>query len=110
MNYDREILRILAEAGENGLSIKKITMHVYNSVNGLFCAADMEEVRRQVVNYITRSIRQSGSVIERTEERGVYRINVKARETNQLQFDFREYTDEPAEEKNTHVDTSLSLF
>lgn len=110
MNYDHEVLRILAEAGDNGLSIKKIAMHVYNRVNGLFCTVDLDEVRRQVANYITRSTRQPDSIIERTEERGVYRINLKARETNQLQFDFKEYTDEPAEEKNDCVDTSLSLF
>lgn len=110
MNYDREIIRVLAEAGDKGLSMKKITMHVYNRVNGLFCTVDIEEVRRIVANYITRSTRQSGSLIERTCERGVYRLNLACCATNQLQFDFKDFIEENNEEKPSVEDASLSLF
>lgn len=36
MNYDSEILFVLTEAGEKGLSVKKIARHVFNNCNGLF--------------------------------------------------------------------------
>lgn len=110
MNYDREILHVLAEAGEKGLSVKKITMHVYNRVNGLFYSVDMEYVRRQVVNYIMRSVRQPNPIIEHTEERGVYRLNLSCGESNQLQFDFKDHKEESEEEKHMTEDTSLYLF
>lgn len=108
MNYDHEILSVLTEAGDKGLSLKKIAMHVYNRANGLFCAADIEDVRRYVANYVARVSRQSGSVIERTDERGVYRINNSCSDANQLHFVFKEY--EPEQPNQSVEDTSLSLF
>jgi len=110
MNCDRDILQVLAEAGDKGLSLKKITMHVYNRVNGLFSTVDLEEVRRDVANYLVRSSRHENSLIERTGERGVYRINMSCKDSNQLQFDFKDYKDEREDEKPFVEDTSLSLF
>jgi len=108
MNYEAEILRVLAEAGDKGLSLKKVTMHVYNRVNGLFFAVDIDEARRHVANYLTRVARQEGSVIERTGERGVYRINRSCGDSNQLQLVFKDY--ERERPKPACEDNSLSLF
>lgn len=108
MNYGVEILRVLAEAGDKGLSLKKITMHVYNRVNGLFCSVDIGDVHRYVVNYVTRVARQNGSVIERTGERGVYRMNRSCDDANQLRLVFRD--DERKQPEPNDEDDSLSLF
>ena len=36
MKYEQDIIRLLYEAGDDGLSVKKMVMHVYNLHNGLF--------------------------------------------------------------------------
>ena len=36
MQYDKEILRVLAEAGNEGLSVQKVSRHVFNACNSLF--------------------------------------------------------------------------
>lgn len=109
MDYDREILRVLAEAGAKGLSLRKVTMHVFNRVNGLFNAVSVDDVHRYVAGYVTRTARQRGSVIEHAGERGVYRINMSCRDSNQLEFNFKSYSDE-FEEEPPIEDKSLSLF
>lgn len=110
MNYGREINRVLAEAGDKGLSMKKITMHVYNHVNGLFCSVDFEDVRREVVNYVNRTVRQNNSFIERTGERGVYRLNKSFDNEYQLKFDFKDFVEPEDNENRSDMDKSLSLF
>ena len=109
MNYDREILFILNEAGPKGLSIRKITMHVFNKCNGLFDVISLEDVHRYVASYLIKNSKAAGSVIERTGIRGVYRLNLE-NTSNQLQFDFK---DDVIGEKNcvkAEDDMSLSLF
>lgn len=110
MNFDKEILCVLIEAGDKGLSLKKIAMHVYNRVNGLFYAADIDNVYRYVVNYVMRNSHQPNPLIERTGERGVYRISKLCSDSNQLQFEFSDYAKEPEDAKRSVEDTSLSLF
>ena len=110
MNYDRDILRVLAEAGHAGLSLRKITTHVYNRVNGLFVTVGMNDVRREVVNFMLRNTGRQDSPVEHTGERGVYRINKASGDTNQLMFDFKDHDDAPEEDASPVKDTSLSLF
>lgn len=110
MNYDREILFVLNEAGMKGLSVQKIARHVFNSCNGFFNAVSLEEVHRYVASYLNRSSKLPDSVIERTDVRGVYRINLSSGMSRQLQFDFK---DDDACEKDDNrktEDRSLSLF
>lgn len=114
INLDQEIIRVLAEAGDRGLSMKKITMHVYNHVNGLFFSVDFDEVRRLVVNFVNRNARQSGSVIERTNERGIYRLNKCSGDENQLKLDFKDFLESEKDNSKSSScddkDCSLSLF
>ena len=36
MEFDKEILRILMEAGTEGLSLQKVARHVFNAFNSFF--------------------------------------------------------------------------
>ena len=48
MKYDRLIIEILMEAGSDGLTVRKVSRHVFNAVNGLFDEADIEAVHKLV--------------------------------------------------------------
>lgn len=110
MNYDSDILYVLAEAGDKGLSLKKIAMHVYNRVNGLFNSVGYKEVYRYVANYIARNSTQTNPLIVHASERGVYRLNQSYADSKQLQLHFKDTVDEKEEDKSQTIDTSLSLF
>ena len=75
MSYTDTILRILAEAGEQGLSIRKIAHHVYNEQNSLFSDVDYDEIHRDVRNYLMRQSRHVNPMVEHGEKWGVYRLN-----------------------------------
>ena len=86
MSYDRDIIFILNEAGPKGLSVKKIARHVYNHNNGFFNVVSFEDVYRYVSSYLIRTSKVPDSIIEKTDERGVYRINNSSKMSLQLQF------------------------
>lgn len=109
MNYDREILQILSEAGRKGLSIAKIARHVFNRHNNLFEVVAYEDVRRSVAGYLMKNSKQKNSYVEKTEERGVYRLSLSVGDPLQLLFDFKEEEKEEKPETSCE-DKSLSLF
>lgn len=107
-NYERHILRILTEAGTEGLSVAKIARHVYNASNTFFETVDFEEVHRFVSSYLLRNSKSADSLVEKTE-RGIYRLNANSAESRQLMLQFcdpEEDDDAPARQE----DLSLSLF
>ena len=75
--YNNEILKVLAEAGNDGLSVKKIARHVHNAHNTLFSNVSFDEVYAYVGQYLKRNSKCVDSIIERTDLRGVYRINLR---------------------------------
>ena len=107
--YDQKILKVLAEAGADGLSIQKIVYHVYNSSNTFFETVSLEEVHRYVRQFLQRNSKNKDSMVESTGVRGVYRINEKSSDSQQLMLMFSDEIQE-AEEKKPVVDQSLSLF
>ncbi|GAB6963394.1 hypothetical protein JCM17724A_21430 [Prevotella fusca JCM 17724] len=107
MQYDKEILRVLAEAGNEGLSVRKISRHVYNACNSLFNPIEQEEVHRYVQLYLLKNCKTVGSIFEKTRK-GVYRLN-KANQTTQRHLLLFRDEEEIAEEKPVE-DQSLSLF
>ena len=109
MNYDSEILFVLTEAGEKGLSVKKIARHVFNNCNGLFDVVPFEDVYHYVACYLKRNSKSNDSIIERTSIRGVYRLN-QSNTSRQLFFDFKSKQIEITNERKTIEDKSLSLF
>lgn len=109
MNYDHEILFILNEAGTKGLSVQKIARHVFNNHTNFFESVSYDEIHRCVAAFLKRNSRTADSIIERTDVRGVYRINL-FNTSRQLYFDFKDEVNETNEAEKTCEDKSLSLF
>lgn len=108
-DYEKKILKVLAAAGKDGLSVQNIVFHVYNASNTFFDTVNFEDVQRYVRQYLQRNSRNNDSIIERTEVRGFYRINEKSSDSRQLMLVFSDEEQE-AEEKKPVIDQSLSLF
>lgn len=107
--YEQEVFRVLTEAGEEGLAVQKIALHVYNACNSLFNPVSYEEVYAFVSRFLIAKSRMPHSLIERTAHRGVYHLNFNLKETQQLVLQFKQETD-VEEPKAPSVDMSLSLF
>lgn len=112
MNVEKEIIRVLAEVGHSGLSIRKISIHVYNSRNSFFEDVPFEHIYNNVKQFLFRNSRKPGSIIEKTEQRGVYRLNTETEATRQLMFCFEkdDIQGDNADNSHTSEDHSLSLF
>lgn len=111
IKYEQEVFRVLTEAGEEGLAVQKIALHVYNACNSLFNPVSYEEVYAFVSRFLITKSRMPHSLIERTAYRGVYHLNFNLKETQQLVLQFKQETDADVEEpKAPPVDMSLSLF
>ncbi len=104
--YNNEILKVLAEAGNDGLSVKKIARHVHNAHNTLFSNVSFDEVYAYVGQYLKRNSKCADSIIERTDLRGVYRNE----HSQQLMLQFQDEYDEKESSQEAAVDQSLSLF
>lgn len=87
-SYDTHIHRILAEVGNRGLNVRKITLHVFNSVNTLFETADKQEVHDYVLKYLSSHVKGKMPLLERVSH-GVYRMNPKSPEARQLKMAFK---------------------
>ncbi len=107
MQYDKEILRVLAEAGDEGLSVRKVSRHVLNACNSLFEPIGQDEVHKYVQSYLLKNSKSTGSVIEKTRK-GVYRLNEHCKMTQQQLLQFRDEDD--VVEVKPDDDQSLSLF
>src|SRR5574344_2098877 len=102
MNYDQEILRVLLEAGDEGISVKKLALHVQNACNSLFNVVNFDDVYAYVRQYLMRNSRNPNSVIERTDSRGIYRINTNVSEGQQLMLQFRKDIDGDVEDEKPY--------
>ena len=109
MTYDKEIYQVLAEAGHGGISVQKISKHVYNAHNTLFNPIDFADVHNYVTQFLLRNSKDSSSIIEKTSTRGVYRLNFELRETQQLVLQFTESHD-ANEPLTPEEDLSLPLL
>lgn len=114
-SYDAVIMTILSEVGENGISVQKLSMHVYNQCCSLFDKPDVKEVHRYVQQFLTRNSKKKYSLVENMSRRGYYRLNHYGRnEIRQMMLSFDKDErcmgkDEPRT-PNLDVDLSLSLF
>ena len=110
MTYDRQILQILTEVGERGISVQLLAKHLYNLNCTLFSSPDLEEIRSYVQQYLLKNSKSAQSLIESTGRRGYYRLNTENNaNARQLILAFREPMTEEKEEKPV-VDFSLNLF
>jgi hypothetical protein len=116
LTYDQQILSILTEAGERGISVKSICKHVYNMNCTFFVQPDFDEIRTYVRNYLFRNSRTPQSLVKSTGRRGYYRLNTTGSpDALQMLLRFREDRQEEEDEKPqqaspTQQDLSLDLF
>ena len=108
MNYEEEILKVLRESGNEGLSVKKISVHVYNSTNSFFDSPSFEVVKKEVIAFLRRNSGKSSSLVKRTSVRGHYCINMESYVLRQQKLHFID--ESPIEDQIVKHDHSLSLF
>ncbi|MCR5131042.1 MAG: hypothetical protein K6C10_06240 [Prevotella sp.] len=112
-NYDQEILKVLTEAGSAGISVQKISRHVFNACNSLFTPIDFQSVHDYVLQFLQRNSKSAASLIVRAETRGVYKLNLDNQEGQQLMLQFAEERaseNEENKDNQSSIDLSLSLF
>lgn len=110
MTYDQQILKVLTEAGNRGVSVQAIAKHVYNMNCTFFTQPDYEEIRSYVQQYLLRNSKSPHSLIESTGRRGFYRLNTEGSDdARQLILQFHDEKEEIEEEKYQQ-DLSLDLF
>lgn len=104
---------MLAEAGEDGLSLMKIVKHVYNSNASLFETPDFEKMYNAIAfHYSIRQFRLLGKILRKVV-RGVYVLNEGWSGYRQTMLDFSVaelFDDQQDAEPSSYVDQSLSLF
>ena len=111
MTYDQQILQVLTEAGECGVSVQAIAKHVYNMNCTFFVQPDFEEIRTYVQQYLLRNSKSQQSLIESTGRRGYYRLNTDgSADARQLLLQFRDEKEEEREDEKPQQDLSLDLF
>jgi hypothetical protein len=111
MTYERQILRILTDVGDRGISVQLLAKHVYNQNSTLFFSPDLAEIRAYVQQYLLKNSKSPSSLIESMERRGYYRLNTRNNaDARQLMIDFRESRQTEEKEERLAVDLSLDLF
>lgn len=112
MTYDKQILQILTDVGQQGIGVQQLAKHVYNLNNTLFAQPDIQEIHSYVQQFLLRNSKSQQSLIERTERRGYYRLNTQNNaDARQLMLKFREQkAAEETENEKPQQDFSLSLF
>jgi len=111
MTYDKQILQILIEVGEKGISVQQMSKHIYNQNVSLFYTPDFEEIRAYVQQYLLKNSKSDLSLIESTGQRGCYRLNTQHNaDARQLIIEFRESRQTEEKEEMPAVDLSLDLF
>ena len=110
MTYEQQILHILSEVGERGISVSVLSKHVYNLNCTLFSQPDFQEVKQFVQQYLLKNSKSSLSLIESTGRRGYYRLNTTgSADALQMMLQFRE-EQQGIEEEKPQQDLSLDLF
>ena len=107
MTYDRQILRILSDVGEQGISVQLLAKHVYNQNVSLFFTPDIDEIRSYVQQYLLKNSKSPASLVESMERRGYYRLNTRNNaDARQLLIEFRQ--DSSSDEKRSSEYTSYA--
>ena len=112
MTYDSQILQILTEVGEKGISVQLLSKNLYNLNSTLFYTPDYEEIRSYVQQYLLKNSKSAQSLVESTGRRGYYRLNTHNNaDARQLVLKFKESSNiQDEKEEKPSVDLSLSLF
>lgn len=108
MRYEKDILLLLIEAGEKGLSVGKISRHIFNTHNSFFLPLDVEEVHQEVQQCLVKMGRRTDSMLGKVKK-GVYCINTENQQVKQLRLKFLNEQNE-TKEVSPQADLSLNLF
>lgn len=73
--YKQQVLKILMDVGEGGMSASLLSKHVYNLNCTLFFQPDVDEIRRWVSSFLQRNSRSRHPLVEHTKRHGYYRLN-----------------------------------
>lgn len=113
MTYDRQILEILTEVGEKGISVQLLSKHLYNLNVSLFAVQNIDDIRAYVQQYLLKNSKSDKSLIESTGRRGYYRLNTANNaDARQLMLEFKSH-EEMVQEEDAQLqqpDMSLDLF
>lgn len=117
MDYDKVILSVLAEAGDDGLRVAKIAKHVLNACNSLFAPLGYDEVHAYVLGFLRKESLRKGSAVKRMPRRGYYCIDRNSLSYRQCLLEFSCHgSDAPGAEPQDIAggtaddDRQLSLF
>lgn len=109
--YDQQILRILTDVGDKGISVQLLSRQVYNLNVSLFSSQDLEEIRTYVQQYLLKNSKSPQSLIESTGRRGYYRLNtLHNADARQLMLEFKRHEQVEEKEEKPLPDLSLDLF
>jgi hypothetical protein len=107
MAYEAAIIKVLKEAGSEGLSVKKIAYHVFNSTNSLFEPLSKTDIQQSVQQYLAYHSKKPKDTIEKVG-RGRYRLNMKSK---RVQIFLARLADDNGDSLRViPKDLSLSLF
>lgn len=106
LTYEKDIFNVLSEAGDCGLSAKKIARHVFNVNNSFFNEVSEDDVKQTVRRYLYSHSRKPSDMIEQVGH-GVYRLNVRSQAAVEL---FLQFEDDEEPQPKPKEDKSLSLF
>ena len=109
--YKQQVLKILFDVGEHGMSAALLSKHVYNLNCTFFFQPDVDEIRRWVWSFHQRNARSRRPLVERTGRHGYYRLSKRGITFMRQQL----HNNDPEEEKASEtpkpeVDTSPGLF
>lgn len=108
-SYDTHIHKILAEVGNRGLNVRKITLHVFNSVNTLFEPVEKQQVHDYVLKYLSNHVKGNMPLLKRVSH-GVYSFNPRSPEARQIKMDLKNGVDQLAAPPQEHHPKQLLLF
>ena len=109
--YDQQILGILMDVGDRGISVQLLSRQVYNMNVSLFSSQDLEEIRAYVQQYLLKNSKSPQSLIESTGRRGYYRLNtLHNADARQLMLEFKRHEQVEEKEEKPMPDLSLDLF
>ena len=91
MTYDRQILEILSEVGDKGISVQQLSKHVFNKNTSFFFTPNLAEIHSYVKQYLLKNSKSPSSLIEKMGRRGYYRLNTQNNpDARQLMLEFSE--------------------
>ena len=89
-DLEADILQVLAEAGTEGLSVRKVARHVYNARHTMFDDLDYGSLHASVSRYLRYHADSKKSIIIHSAKRGHYTLDPKKPLVTQLKINFED--------------------